>query len=307
MIRVISQLKSMKLRLLIVTICNTIISLCAVIVFFIITQYKLEGGWGVFWKELLPFLSIFFGLNIALNLITTRIILNPIYTLTREIQNMTDKGSLNELSVAHYPEMEILIKSIMDFVSYANKERALAIMLKEASRNRSKTAQVDSLTGLRTREYMDFFLSDEISRSSLLNQSLSVMMLDVDDFKFYNDTNGHPEGDRALQQVAELLQHNTRNHDICIRYGGEEFTIIMPRTPLYQAKEVAERIRKAVLEAPFEFEHKQPGGKLTISAGVATFPDHARDHASLIKCADVALYQAKQTGKNKVCAYESKT
>ncbi|HRS00862.1 MAG TPA: GGDEF domain-containing protein [Candidatus Sumerlaeia bacterium] len=304
MLRVASQLKSLKMRLLIVTICNTIISLCAVIVFFLILQYKTESGWNIFWKEFFPFLFIFFGLNAALNLFTTKVILNPINTLTREIKNLADSGSLNDLSAAHYPEMELLIKSIIDLVTFANKERAFALMLKEASRSRSKTAQVDSLTGLRTREYMDMFLPEEIARAGLLNVSLSILMLDVDDFKFYNDTNGHPEGDRALKQAAALLQNNTRNHDICIRYGGEEFMVIMPRTPLYQAKDVAERIRKAFFETHFDFEHKQPGGKLTISIGVATFPEHAAEHAALIKCADVALYQAKQKGKNMVCVFE---
>jgi diguanylate cyclase (GGDEF)-like protein len=126
-------------------------------------------------------------------------------------------------------------------------------------------------------------------------------LIDIDNFKPYNDTHGHPQGDVILQQVARLLQATVRETDFVARYGGEEFVVLLPETPKGLGIEIAERIRAAVAAAQFPYAETQPGGKLTVSLGAATFPEDLMEARDLIYKADQALYRAKRAGRDRIC------
>ncbi len=161
-----------------------------------------------------------------------------------------------------------------------------------------RLATVDGLTGLFVRRYFDQRLDEECHRAQRFETTFSLLMMDLDDFKFINDTRGHSAGDRVLRETAQVLRRDLRSVDIAARYGGEEFVVLLPRAELETARQVAERIRSAVEE------HAIRGitGTLqvTISIGVASYPHHALDPAVLVKAADRALYAAKHAGKNQV-------
>ncbi|SHJ22995.1 diguanylate cyclase [Desulfofundulus thermosubterraneus] len=160
-------------------------------------------------------------------------------------------------------------------------------------------ASRDPLTGLYNRRQLALDLQRELSRARRYSISLALIMADVDFFKNYNDTNGHLAGDEVLRQLAALLVSNTRDADTVYRYGGEEFIILLPQTEPAGAVTVAEKLRRKVEKHSFPHGEKQPGGRLTISLGVAVYPDHARDAEGLILAADRALYRAKKEGRNR--------
>jgi diguanylate cyclase (GGDEF)-like protein len=125
-------------------------------------------------------------------------------------------------------------------------------------------------------------------------------MMDVDHFKIYNDTHGHPAGDEVLRTLADLIKSRLRDVDSSARYGGEEFVALLPETDWKNGKIVAEDIRAQMENYPFKGRESQPLGKVTVSFGVAEFPADAADAVSLIKKADEALYRAKDSGRNQV-------
>lgn len=146
-------------------------------------------------------------------------------------------------------------------------------------------------------------LSYELERSKITDATVSLVMVDVDNFKHYNDTLGHIRGDSALREIASVLQGKSRKVDTVARYGGEEFTIVMPNTVKENARLFAERLRSEV-EKIFGEECGTPlQNKLTISCGVASYPEDALTKDDLIINADVALYEAKGAGKNRTCVY----
>jgi diguanylate cyclase (GGDEF)-like protein len=159
----------------------------------------------------------------------------------------------------------------------------------------------DGLTGLYNHRYFYEVLTKEIDRATRHGHVFSLIFIDVDFFKRYNDSHGHLEGDKVLRELASIFQNRLRKTDLIARYGGEEFIILLPETHKNVAKIVAEEIRKMVEEHPFQGEEVQPMGALTISLGVALFPEDGSDIDSLIKSADGSLYEAKNTGRNKVC------
>lgn len=149
----------------------------------------------------------------------------------------------------------------------------------------------DGLTGLFNRRYFNELINIEVNRLKRSPASLSLLMLDIDNFKNYNDTQGHPAGDELLKGFAKVLKNSVRAQDIVCRYGGEEFIVILPQTDKKGAQIIAERIRVQV------------GLYLTttVSIGIATLPDDGGEIEQLIEKADSALYQAKKSGKNKWC------
>lgn len=153
----------------------------------------------------------------------------------------------------------------------------------------------DPLTGLFNRRHFDYALETELQRASRYNQDLSLIMLDLDFLKTINDTKGHLAGDSAIQQIGSILARQSRRVDIATRYGGEEFAVILPQTPISGAKSAAEHWRKAI-NAILIGDHR-----LSASIGVASFPLHATSVEGLIVAADAALYKAKKSGRNCVC------
>jgi diguanylate cyclase (GGDEF)-like protein len=155
----------------------------------------------------------------------------------------------------------------------------------------------DALTGLRNRRYFDLFLKNEIDRSQRFVRGLAIIILDIDHFKDYNDTFGHPAGDEALRVVSQCLIDNRRKADVVARLGGEEFAVILPETELVGALDVADKIRISVAN---QTGLQRP---ITVSLGVSELRDNTSTYELLIEQADKALYEAKRNGRNRVCAF----
>ena len=158
-------------------------------------------------------------------------------------------------------------------------------------------SRADSLTGLWNHGYFQYRLQEEISLSQKTGQPLSVIMADIDNFKIYNDTFGHQRGDQALVQVAQLLKGAARKQDSLYRYGGEEFAVLLVETDKKEAYRIAEELRQAVEKYDFPQKEILPDKKLTISLGVAAFPDNANSKDTILTYADKSLYEAKHQGK----------
>ena len=159
----------------------------------------------------------------------------------------------------------------------------------------------DGLTGLANRRNFDMFLMTELRRAATLRRPLSLVMLDLDKFKTYNDTYGHPTGDKLLAELGKILQQSVRNIDFPARYGGEEFAIILPECAAAEALAVAEKIRQAVESGHFPDSAGTLTARITASLGVATY-DPALvatppDTAHFVSAADEALYKAKDRGR----------
>ena len=165
-------------------------------------------------------------------------------------------------------------------------------------------AVTDELTQLYNHRYFVNALNKDINRSIRLKHPLSFLMMDIDHFKCYNDKNGHQDGNIVLQTVAKLMLEGTRNVDTLARYGGEEFSLILPGAECQKGMDIAERIRKSIENYAFPHGDSQPGEKLTISIGLACYPQDAKTGADLIEKADCALYRAKKEGRNKVIVFE---
>jgi len=155
-------------------------------------------------------------------------------------------------------------------------------------------AHSDSLTSLWNYGYFQYKLDEELTKAASMNTPLSIMMIDIDDFKRFNDTHGHIEGDNALKKISESLKENCRKVDILCRYGGEEFSLILPDNNKKEAARLAERIRRSVEKNKILRE------RFTVSIGIASFPQDTQNKEALILKADQALYQAKRNGKNQV-------
>jgi diguanylate cyclase (GGDEF)-like protein len=170
--------------------------------------------------------------------------------------------------------------------------------LAEANSRLAQLAVTDGLTGLYNHRHLHERLTLEVERSARNGLPLSILMIDVDHFKHYNDHHGHPAGDELLRQLSRIMRDGRRANDFVARYGGEEFAVVLVDTPKLTAAQLAERLREQVGEFPFAHADDQPGGKLTISIGVASFPDDAPDGVRLVRAADAALYEAKRGGRD---------
>jgi diguanylate cyclase (GGDEF)-like protein len=174
------------------------------------------------------------------------------------------------------------------------------------------TAEMDGLTRIYNKKHMEQALNELVYRAACAaydqrsaglaqpGQVLSVFLFDIDNFKTYNDTNGHLAGDKLLQELAGLVNDSVRKDDIFGRFGGEEFLLILPHTNAAQASAAAEKIRNLLANHPFPFREKQPLRCVSVSGGVAAYPQHGLDAAGLLHAADEALYEAKRAGRNKV-------
>ncbi len=158
----------------------------------------------------------------------------------------------------------------------------------------------DGLTQIYNRRYFEATLESELARAQRFDNELSLILLDVDHFKHYNDTNGHLMGDTLLKEMAALLTKTSRNIDVVARYGGEEFVLILVETNKMGAAIKAENLRKSVAGHDFANGDKQPLGSITVSGGFAGYPEDGKTVEELIDAADKALYKAKEAGRNRM-------
>lgn len=195
-------------------------------------------------------------------------------------------------AVARAVEKECLVrerKQLLGAIARKNEE------LLAVNRILADRANRDGLTGLYNHRYFHEALQHETARSVRHGHNLSLLFVDVDHFKTYNDRNGHLAGDSVLCRIGEILQKSARQSDVVARYGGEEFVVLLPETSIGNAEFAAERIREAVAENPF------PGGGVTVSIGISSCtPEKSRNAMEMIRIADEALYAAKHGGRNTV-------
>lgn len=173
-----------------------------------------------------------------------------------------------------------------------------------------RLSHADALTGAFNRRFLEHYLRHELARASRHKSSLAVAMVDVDRFKQLNDEHGHGAGDRVLRHVAQALEAAVRRTDLVARYGGEEFVVVLPESNAEQAMMRLERIRESIGESVLPLDkHRarssQPNVRLTISVGVASWPDDGRGETELITAADRRMYEAKRRGRNLVVGPET--
>ncbi len=189
------------------------------------------------------------------------------------------------------------------FIMLAN-QAGLAIENSQLYEQAIIRSNSDSLTGLWNHGYFQHLLQSEIEKAKINKGTLSLIMLDMDNFKIYNDRLGHQAGDRILKELAHLLSDYSRKMDWVARYGGEEFAIILPQTNKKEALIIGERLRQIIDEHNFAQEEIMPNKKITVSLGIATFPEDSETNSELIAVADHRLYIAKEKGKNITCYEE---
>jgi diguanylate cyclase (GGDEF)-like protein len=188
--------------------------------------------------------------------------------------------------------------ALLDYFVNLNRELKNPKVIEIAIYERTERSAIsDGLTGLFNHAYMLQALRRELNRSRRHGREMSLAMFDLDDFKKLNDTRGHLEGDKVLVKAAGLVKDSLREIDVAARYGGEEFAVILPDTTKAGAAGVAERIRARIEE---HFQRRGSGPRVTVSGGVASYPEDAENAHDLIKRADEGLYRSKAEGKNRI-------
>jgi diguanylate cyclase (GGDEF)-like protein len=240
------------------------------------------------------------ALLIFVGLVASRLgllIVRPLERLTRGAAEVADGDLAVDLPAAtgEVGELTAVFNHMVGRLRQGRQELdAMNDRLRKQNEELERLSTSDALTGLHNRRYLTQRMSEELVRSYRHKGTFAVLMADVDDFKKYNDAFGHPAGDEVLKKVASILLSSTRSVDCTSRYGGEEFAVLLTDTTGDVAAEVAERIRARVAAQEF------PGRKITLSIGIAEFPEHGQTSEEVISCADEALYAAKRAGRNRV-------
>jgi two-component system cell cycle response regulator len=239
------------------------------------------------------------------------------FEVVRRLREIEESKNLQVVALTNLPDMESKIKGIElgadDYLVKPINRHELRVRIRSLIKKKAyldtlqteydsavHSAITDRLTGLYNRAYFEHFIQMEIKRAERHYGMLGLIMMDIDDFKYYNDHFGHLAGDEILRSLGKLIRQNTREIDLAARYGGEEFIIVLPSTPPEGAVVVAERIRRIVSEHCF-LPQNDCEKRLTVSAGVAAYPAEGRNVEELIFAADSLLYRAKAEGKNRVC------
>lgn len=212
--------------------------------------------------------------------------------------NMT-LGILQLYSKSKYFFDDLIVSKIKSYIEVAKP----IISSSRTMHQLSKKASTDKLTKLYNRSFLEPYLENQLEATSLSRQKLSVIMMDIDDFKKINDTYGHASGDLVLSLFSQVILGCLRRTDLVARYGGEEFIAILPSTDTDTAVSIAERIRETISIEPMPTVGDQRLPHITCSLGVSTYPVFADNKTNLVKTADIALYKAKRSGKNCVKVY----
>ncbi len=275
------------------------------------------------WKLMALTLILITLVIVGLALGLGRLVVRPVSALSSAAQRLGDGDLDARVSVkSPHDELGILANvfntTASELAAYTRdleekiRQRSVQILEKNeelqqankrlsmANKRLEEVATTDGLTGLANKTHFLSRLSFEFMRAERGGHKLSLMMMDIDHFKNFNDTNGHLAGDALLRQFAKLISENMRSIDLIGRFGGEEFCVAMLDTGIRHALKAAEKIRKAIERYHFEGEESQPGGKLTVSIGVAEFSEKFSSDKDLIQSADEALYRAKNLGRNRV-------
>jgi diguanylate cyclase (GGDEF)-like protein len=251
-------------------------------------------------------LLIVSGLLFCVGVIAYRLgllIVRPLERLTRGAAEVAEGDLAVDLPAAsgEVGELTAVFNHMVGRLRQSRQELdAMNERLRNQNEDLERLSTSDALTGLHNRRFLTQRLSEELVRSYRHKGSFAVLMVDVDEFKKYNDAFGHPAGDDVLKKVAAILLSSTRSVDCTARYGGEEFAVLLTDSAGDVAVEVAERIRARVASQEF------PGRRITVSIGLAEFPDHGQTAEEVISCADEALYAAKRAGRNKVLRSDGK-
>lgn len=222
------------------------------------------------------------------------------------IMPLKAKDKVNGIIVADnlYTQKPITEDDLKIFTMLSN-QAGLAIENSQLYEMVVHKSHTDSLTLLWNHGFFQDSLLIEMDKAKLGHYPISLLIVDIDDFKKLNDSRGHQSGDQVLTQIAKIIKDSSRNIDFICRYGGEEFSMILTQTNREQAFMIAERLREQIAQHLFPLNGNQPSVKLTVSIGIATFPDDAQTKEELILKADKAMYTAKFIGKNKTCVAES--
>ncbi len=204
-------------------------------------------------------------------------------------------------------ELSLCILKLADYTQILQVIAKDVTDLRHAQKELETLSITDEMTTLFNHRHFKRELEKEHARAVRYETPYSVVFIDVDHFKKYNDRNGHPAGDLVLKKVAALLKTHSRNTDLVCRYGGEEFVVLCPGVECEGARKLAEILRATIEQTDFPHGSHQPLGKVTTSLGVASYPLHADTSEAVLKCADDALYVSKNEGRNRVTAPERKS
>jgi len=215
---------------------------------------------------------------------------------------LKSKEKINGLIIAdNFITKEPITKDDIRLLIMLGNQAGLAVENSQLYERAVIRAHSDYLTDLWNHGYFQSILQKELENAKATKSPLSLLMLDIDDFKIYNDELGHQAGDKILKDLASLLKNQSRKMDYVCRYGGEEFTIILPQTDKKEAFMIAERLRFDIEKHKFLQEEVLPKKKLTVSLGLASFPEDGASSTELIRSSDKSLYAAKSKGKNNTC------
>ncbi|NOG44143.1 MAG: diguanylate cyclase [Calditrichaeota bacterium] len=196
-----------------------------------------------------------------------------------------------------------ILKSFIQTVGTIYENMLLYHHLLETYKIREQQAVTDELTKVYNYRYLMRELEREVNRAQRFKMPFSIIMIDIDHFKNYNDINGHQMGDALLKKFSKLLKENTRKTDTIARYGGEEFLIVLPGVKKNRGIEIADKLQSKVEQKVFPNQKKQPLGNLTISSGLVSFPEDGETTKALLKNVDKALYKAKNKGRNRLIVF----
>jgi diguanylate cyclase (GGDEF)-like protein len=229
-------------------------------------------------------------------------IIQLLHTEELAIVPLKAKDKVNGIILAdNFINKEPITKDDIRMLIMLANQAGLAIENSQLYEKTVIRSHTDSLTEIWNHGYFQYLLQTEVEKVKATRNPLSLLAIDIDDFKIYNDTLGHQAGDMTLKEMALLLKNQSRKMDAVCRYGGEEFMIILPQTEKKEALLIAERLRIDLQKHRFSREEVLPQKKLTVSIGVASFPENGSTSAELITYADRALYEAKRKGKNNIC------
>lgn len=209
-------------------------------------------------------------------------------------------AAISYICLSHYevhPVKHFVVAAVMFLIAW--NEGLLVQENKELRKQLLDLAIYDALTGLYNFRFFTQALERELSRSKRYGYQLTLLLIDIDDFKKINDVYGHEKGNEILKRLAEIIAECVRDSDIAARYGGEEFVVVLPQTTLDGGYLIADRLRQEIFAYSFDF------GNTSVSIGVSTYPSPSTSKEALIKHADRAMYSSKANGKNKVTVYQA--